>query len=452
VREEPSTSESLWRALFPSPLITVLMIVVCVAVPAFLMQRFIEHNPQLSPIDESAHLDYVIRATRGEIPRTGDRMTQQSARIITCKGVQLDGLVLPKCGKKHYDVTVFPSAGYQYEAQQPPAYYFATALLRPVMTNVLGIDDYVDGVRATGFVYWSVGLLLLWAAMRVFRVDAWCALAVLLLLACAPDVITYTSIVTNDAASMLVGATCLLGIALALRRPSTAWAIVLAALGLGAALTKTSDVIPVVALAAFALWTLFREHGTLRAAAAPWMRTGGALLAGAVVGTLAWAVIRGQLQYVDPKTMPIAIDNPIHGGFRIGPFLEDLVSLFGPATDSPTSRWVGDPTQRTFIQILRTLLLVGALLGVFVRPRQWFHRLGLSTLAAMIAGGVTLAIGFYVFLNENPETASRYGLAVVPLLGVALAAAAGATNDRRVTIFFGAIALAAFGTTAAVLA
>jgi hypothetical protein len=328
----------------------------------------------------------------------------------------------------------------------------ATALARPVRTKLLGIDDYADAARAVGFFYWSFALLLLWAAMRVFRIDPWCALAVLLLLACAPDVITYTSIVTNDAASMLVGATCLLGIALALRRPSTGSAIVLGAIGIGAALTKTSDVIPVVALAAFALWMLYREHGTLRAAVAPWLRTGGALLAGGIVGTLAWAAIRGQLQYVDPKTMPIAIDNPIHGGFRIGPFLEDLVSLFGPATDSPTSRWVGDPTQKTWIEVLRTLLLVGALLGLFVRPRQWFHRLGLATLAAMIAGGVTLAIGFYVFLNENPETASRYGLAVIPLLGATLAAAAGAANDRRVTIFFGAIALAAFGTTVAALA
>src|SRR5262245_1159313 len=285
---QPSTSESLWRALFPSPLITVLMVIVCVGVPAYLLQRFVAHNPQLSPIDEGAHLDYVVRATRGEIPRTGDRLTQQSAEIIACKGVQLDGLVLPKCGKQHYDVTVFPSLGYQYEAQQPPAYYFATALGRPVMAKVLGIDDYADSVRAVGFIYWSLGLLLLWAAMRVFRVEPWCALAVLLLVACAPDVVTYTSIVSNDAASLLVGAACLLGIALAMRRPSTAWAIVLAALGIAAAFTKTSDMIPVVALAAFALWTHYREHDGLRAAAAPWIRTGGALLAGGIVGTFAW--------------------------------------------------------------------------------------------------------------------------------------------------------------------
>src|SRR5262245_40762048 len=182
------------------------MLIVCVVVPAFLLQRFVAHNPQLSPIDEAQHLDYVVRVSDLHIPRTGDRLSQHTARIMSCKGVQLDGLVLPKCTNKPYDVTVFPSAGYQYEAQQPPAYYVATALARPVMTKVLGIDDYADAARAVGFFYWSLALLLLWAAMRVFRIDPWCALAVLLLLACAPDVITYTSIVTNDAASMLVGA------------------------------------------------------------------------------------------------------------------------------------------------------------------------------------------------------------------------------------------------------
>jgi hypothetical protein len=438
--------------LFPTPVLGVAVLAICFVLPAVLLLRFIAHNPTLSPIDEAAHLDYVIRASHGEIPRTGEPMTQQTARIIACTGVRLEGLVVPKCRPGRYDVRDFPAKGYSYEAQQPPVYYGVTAVLRAPVASIFGVDDYLKATRITGYFWWSLGLFALWAATRVLRIDPWASVVVLLFVACAPDVLAYSSMVSNDAPSLLFGSLSLLSVAAALRRPSVAAACGLVALGLVAGFTKTSEVFPAVALALYAFWMLLRERGTARAALRPWLLTGGALLGGAALATLAWLAIRSSIGLVAPRTLPISVENPLRGGFRIGPFVEDTVSFFGLATDSPWTRWAVDSTQKPFIQILRTLLLVAAFLGLFVRPRAWFHRLGLSTLVAIVVCGLGLAIAFYVTLGQDPSAQSRYGLALVPLLAAALAAAVGAVHDRRVTVLLGAVAVASLATTVAVLA
>ena len=448
-RERPR--RSALAQLFPTPTLAVVVLLICFVVPGVLIARWVQLNPKLSPIDEAAHLDYVIRASHGEIPRTGEPMTPQAARIISCTGVALDGLVLPPCETRKLDVRDFPAGGSQYEAQQPPLYYATTAVLRVPVAKLLGIDSYVTSTRVTGYLWAALGLFCLWIVTRVLRIDPWISAAVLLLLACTPDVIVYTSIVSNDAPSLLFGSLALLCMVLALRNPSVRSTIALVAVGVAAGLTKFSDVFPIAALALYALWTLYRQHGTVRATAGPWMRTGGALLGGALVATLAWLAVRSGIALVDPRTLPVSIDNPLRGGTRLGPFLEELVSLFGPATDSVSSRWVADSLSTSFIEITRTLLLVAAFLGLFVRPRLWFHRLGLSTLVAMVVCGTLLAYAFWVTLNQDPTTQSRYGLALVPLLGVTLAAAGGAVHDRRVTVAFCAISMTAFAATLSVL-
>src|SRR5262249_30208584 len=162
-------------------------------------------------------------------------------------------------------------------------------------------------------------------------------------------------------------------------RPSTPRTLLLVAIGVAAALTKFSDVFPIVAMALYAAWTLVRQHGSVREAWRPWLRIGGALVGGGVAATRLGELRGPGVAPVAPRTLPVSVENPLRGGTRLGPFIEELVSLFGPATNSISSIWVSDAVQHSFIEITRTLLLVAAFLGVFVRPRAWFHRLGLST-------------------------------------------------------------------------
>lgn len=448
--DEVASARDASTRVFPNALLAIVVLGICFVVPALLLGAWVDQNPKFSPIDEAAHLDYVIRVANGEIPRTGELITPEGARIIACTSVNLKGLVLPDCNAKHIRLRSMPAGGYQYEAQQPPLYYATTAVLRKPV-SLLGVDD-LTATRITGYLWWSLGLFVLWVATRKLRIDPWISAAVLLLITCTPDVIVYSSIVSNDAPSLLLGSLALLCMVLALRAPTRGKTVLLVAVGVAAGLTKFSDLFPIVALALYAAWTLASEHGGVRAAVRPWLRTGGALLGGALVATLAWQLVRAHLQLIDPRTLPISVENPLHGGLRLGPFISQLVSLFGPATDSISSIWVADSVQTSFIEITRTLLLVAAFLGVFVRPRLWFHRLGLSTLVAMVVCGTALAYAFWATLGQNPVTQSRYGLALVPLLGAALAGAGGNARDRKVTIAFGALSVLYLAATLSVFA
>ena len=416
-----------------------------------LLVQWVRHDPKLSPIDEPVHLDYVIRVSHGQIPRIGNFVTPQAAEITACTGVDLKGLPIPPCHMGKLNVRDFPGGGYQYEAQQPPLYYGVTALLRPVAAAAFG-TNYLTSTRATGYVWWALGLLFLWLAGRALDVDPWAMVGVTLLLACARDVIYYSSIVSNDAASLLVGSGLLFAIALALRRPSLRSAIILGLLGVAAALIKASDAFAPFALAIFAAWTLLREVPDRRLALRRWVQTGGALLAGSIVGLVAWQLIRGHIALVDPSVLPVVAGYPLRGGARLGPFLENLTSFFDPVTGSAGSSLLHDSLQVPFAELLRTLLLVAAFLGLFVRRRAWFHRLGLSTLVAMMVGAVAIAVGFWVTLGENPVAQSRYGISLAPLLAVGLAAAVDATEDKRITAMLGGLSAVSLAVMLAILA
>jgi hypothetical protein len=440
------------RWLFPTPVLAVVVLATCFVVPAFLLTRWVDHNPKLSPIDEGAHLDYVIRTSRGEVPLLGDVFTQKGARITACKGIELRGLEVPSCDERRFEPSDFPAGGFQYEAQQPPLYYAVTAAARPVVQWITGEDDYLTSSRYTGFIWWSLGLFVLWIAGRALRITPWAMASVLLFLACAPNVAYYSTIVSNDAPSLLIGAAMLLVIVLALKRePSLRTAIALVALGIVSALIKATDALPALALALFAGWYVWRTEDDRHIAWRRWLMSGGALLVGAGFAVLAWAVVRDSIGLVSFSELPIARDTRLLGGSRIGPFIDDITGFFGLTTDSFASTWFQDSLQTAFSEIFRTLLLVAAFMGVFVKPRRWFHVLGLSTLVTMIVGAVGVALAFWVAFSQNPSTEHRYGLALAPLLAVAVAAMIESTREKWVVALCGGTALAALSVNVAVL-
>ena len=243
----------LIRAGFGSTSMLLLVVLVCVVVPATMIAWQIHDNPKLSLIDEGAHLDYLLRVSKFEIPRMGQTLSQRDLRITACTKVNVPGLRLPSCTAKHLRPSEFPAGGYQYEAQQPPVYYAATAVMRSVNQHVLGISNYVTSGRLTGIVWVSVGLLLLWFAGQQFGVDPWAMLAALLLLAVAPNVIYYGSIISNDAASVFAGGLLALVTGIALRRSSRFMPWILGIAAFVAVALKTTNLIAVAALSLYVL-------------------------------------------------------------------------------------------------------------------------------------------------------------------------------------------------------
>ena len=381
---------------------------------------------QLSPIDEGVHLDYVDRASNFEIPRTGDFMGQNSLQITACMGISLPGIVLPACGPGPYVPAEFPGGGFQYEAQQPPLYYFVTAPMRPFVQFFAGTRDYTMSLRLTGAIWLAVGLIVLWFAGRKFEVDEWTLVGAIFVAGCAPNVVYYSSIVSNDAASILAGSIAALAIAPCIKSsPSRQRTFALFAVGFAVAMLKPMNVLPLGALALF----LFALHASRnpkwrderRRFFLQWLRGGGSLVAGGGVAVATWYLIYTRIGYVDPKTMPVFAGLAI-SGFPIATVFSQGSALLGLATDSAASPGLAQPSGALFRVLTRAIFITAGLAGLFSVRRTWEHLLGLATILVLIVGGVGISLVFWLSLKMDPGAPSRYGLPLVPLLVIVMAA------------------------------
>ena len=206
--------------------------------------------PDISVYDESAHVDYVLRAEQGEVPRMGDVIQPEVVGPSLCRGVA--GVRRPDCSSGDQRPGRLAPKGYQYEAQQPPVYYFVTAALRRFVA--LGpSDDVVLTARLTGAAWLLSGLLVLWLALARLRVGPAGAATLLAVALLSPAVVYHSATVTNDAAVILLGALAI-HFLLAARRAVT-WGGLLgwSALGAVAVWTKPQVLVAIVTMATVAL-------------------------------------------------------------------------------------------------------------------------------------------------------------------------------------------------------
>ena len=425
--------------IFPSLGALVLFLLSGVVAPLVIGILHISHSPQFSPIDEINHYDYVTRLAAGGFPRLGQDIQPSSIAQLQCRGLHLPGLVLPAC---HVPFTASDRAGLratitQYEAQQPPAYYALAVPLRWVGIHVFGLAD-LTATRAVGLVWLLAGLLLLWVACRLLGLPPPWIAAVLLLVSTSPVVMDSATIVSNDAGSVLAGAVVLLAGVLAWRRPWRFMPITLAVLAVAVALLKTVDVLPVLAVAAlFGVLEISRYmHQPDRSAAAcvrRWLATGGALAAGGVVASVGWLATSHELAIVNPRSIPTwQVLRGHANGFS--DVLREAVTLLAPMSDSfgvvypggtaatvRSTRWLN--LEYVLADLLTALVLAAVLSGLFASPRKWFHWAGLMTVPTLYLGGLAVGYSVHVAYGIDASLTGRYGLAMVPLLVLVLAAA-----------------------------
>jgi hypothetical protein len=410
------------RGLFPTKAIVGAFLVVCVLLPGTLVVQQIRHNPSLSPADEFAHLDYVVKVADGKIPRMGERIDPRVQRIVACAGIDYPGTTVPPCDFAKFDPALFPNRGYNHEAQQPPLYYAITAALRGAGAGVSGSDDLLATSRATGLLWLWLALLVIWVAGRLLGANAWALLAALLVLVASPAVIYYSSIVSNDAPALLSGALVLLAYAWVGLRPGR-WGSVLlfGAAFIGAAFKPTNGLAALaLSLFAFALLARDCEWRIDRSLLVTWLRVGGALVGGVVVAVLGWTLISSSIALVDARTLPIYAARRLDQ-FHPDLLLEEATNLLWSATHTVPPGTLTHHIQVFTSALLDVLYVVVALAGLFVARRAWYHVLGLASLATLLLGGFGYGLVVWATLGMDPGTGSRYGLCVLPLLTVCLA-------------------------------
>ena len=112
---------------------------------------------------------------------------------------------------------------------------------------------------------------------------------------------------------------------------------------------------------------------------------------------------------------------------------EGLVA-FGPLTDSytPFGSWNGDVNQ--LLSMLTKIVIIGVgMSGLFGKGREWWHAAGPIALFGTYAGTTVLGLGIWKTYNMTPGLVSRYGLVMLPILILVMAAAIQGPIARRVT-------------------
>ena len=369
---------------------------------------------QVSPFDEGTHFDYVVEGSRGGIVRRGEKLGPEAMREIACRGIDFTGIVEPPCDSPRFVPEKFPLQGFSSAEVHPPPYYAITGVLARGMVAAGLTSDLFTAARLVGILWLGLGLLVMWYAGRELGISAAPLAAVVAAIAGTPTLLHASATVTNDTTGLVTGG-LLVWITLRWERgASPLWLLGLASFL--AVAFKTTNILGVGVCAVYLLLRSRRSEGPAHRAG---KRSGMIMLTGAaMLSAAAWFVIHAIL--ATPVVVPIP---GAAGELRLLDVVENLTTLITPVSYGLPTDALGTPPYWALGGILGVLVL-GATVYPVLRgtfSERW-ERLAGSAGLTMLLGGGLFAVGSY-FLYGNVTVSARYGLSLIPVLGVALAAA-----------------------------
>ncbi len=377
---------------------------------------------QVSPIDEAAHFDYILRFP--DVPVTGDRMTQETLTLWACRGVALPNVVMPPCDVDTHDPDLFPGLAYNLAGTHPPLYYAVTAGLGRALAALSGLPLFV-AARAVGALWFS--LLLVGTYLLALRIGASrpAALGATALLAASPALVTAAATLGPDVAGAAVGAFLMLA-AISYDGSGRAARRVLL-LAIVAGLTKLT-LFTAVGVVALLLVVRPLVSGDDRRA----VRTG-LLLASAAVTlflatSFAWTALSSARATVDPASIP---QNTwfLTDSLDLRMIPAHVFTFFTPINDG----WIAPQFEGLIKYRLESYVTGALVLGVvaaawYLRSRPVPGALGAAVVFVAAIGGPLLVVMNFVVYGMYYQLPPRYGYAL--LAGFA-AATAFAFRDRQ---------------------
>jgi hypothetical protein len=374
--------------------------------------------PTISPYDEMAHLDALHQALDLDVVRRGERIGVEPIREAACAGAEFEDSGLPPCPRPGRPPDSLPVV-FTNADLHAPVYYFVSAPFAALF-RWLGADTVLQAGRAVGGLWLGLGLLLLWKVGDAWAIDRRARIIVLLLVGSAPVVLHASSIVNPDATALAGGAAVLLA---AIRWEQRRWSPMVPILVafLAGALRSTSA----LAIGAVAVYLLLRGMGDARDVRTTRRRHVWMAAAVAVVGAisvLGWAALREVLAVSE-----VAPTVEFFRGMSLG-FEEvfsqtfALLSPFRPAVlAGPIS---GSEGPGLLITGLVNVTVLTACFGSLVY--WWDARresaIGVAGSLAMLASGSLLVVANYAVFGVYFPIPGRYGLSLLPILGLAVAA------------------------------
>lgn len=417
----------------------------------------------LSPIDEYQHVDYLANVMDFSLVHGGDQVGETAMREQACRGIDLAGFDLPRCGAPDLAPEQFPGSGYNHTYNDPPTYYIITAPLAVAAQHLPGVDSIVSAARGIGVLWLGLGLALTYfLALRV-GADRMSAFGATALVASSGAVVEASATVTTDAPALVAGGwLCLVAVAVVQGRVSWWWLCPAAAFAM---LVKTSS-FPVLGLVVVFLLTylvaqrsaestedgpaLARHRHVTRelasdsarveqtapeavltesreATAVPpstlWKGLLGVALAGGVP-LLLWLLFSRSTSTGSVDEIPA-----FQMFYRDSIGWDDLVAESLSMTKVLTNAYVPGFLRTETVTQLMTL--VNGLLVVGVASTAWFGRwaltstrLAAATLVSMLVSGVGFVLVFFLGAHIYGGISGRYGLCLLPAATAVLAVAA----------------------------
>ena len=373
---------------------------------------------QLSPIDELQHIDSLFKASHGQLVRSGEKFGLEAMRAEACRGI--DSTFKPPPCNATLTPDLFQELGYNTAAIHPPVYYFATAAVASVLVAVHGAPDLVGAGRLVGILWLGLGLALTWFAARRLGASTAARTAVIVMLASAPAVIYYDSIINPDATALFAGA-LVLWATLAWEDRDLPAALPLAAAVLAVSL-KAFNLLAVLAVAAYILLRLLpggADAARVRRAVA--MAVG--MVALAVSAAVAWVEIKGLI------AIPGAGTNLMDVRFHVDHLtfvnvLSQLPTFLSPLDHPELAPFMLHPLVLAITPLISLILLAATVGSVLISRR--FERtdtLAIATTGLLLLGPTLLVVAVYVTQHAFVGINSRYGFSLLPLMAAITAAA-----------------------------
>lgn len=365
-------------------------------------------NREISPIDEAAHLDYILRIPE-EYPAAGEPMLQETLEIWACHGTQLD-FELPPCGSATYDHEDFLFEGYGLAGIHPPVYYVVTDILGNSLRAATGLGT-LDAYRLAGAVWLGLALTSTYMAAVSLGARRSTALGFGLMVLSLAHVVTFAAALAPDIATWAVGGF----VFLASIRHRGRWrdTAVLLVLGVLLGLTNQTGMLAVGATMIFLV------------AKAPLGKTGGwwrdwvaALGLGLVfvVTSVGWTVLDSALAVLPPEQIPQnqAFSAPIND-FPWDGVLLQITALFPPLAGSGVGAFLDSQIQRSLSTLVIGALMFGLVAGTMQGRRDpRTTALALGTLTLALLGGPLLSATTWASTGQFFNIAQRYGFTLVP--------------------------------------
>ena len=374
--------------------------------------------PVISPYDEMSHLDALHQALHFDVVRRGERVGVDAIEEAACAGAEIDNSGLPPCPRPGQPVSPIPPV-FTNADLHPPSYYLLTAQFARVFL-LFGADTVLQAGRIVGGLWLGMGLLLFWIAAQALRIGWLPRVILMALIGSAPIVMHASSIVNPDASSLVAGAAVLLA---GLRWEQGRWPVaVLIGVALLAGLFRSTNALAIGGVAVYLVLRAMAEREGSDRTRAQYLSTAAALVAAGALSVLGWAVVREVLAVSEvAPTVEFFRDEP----FGIGELLGQASALLSPLRAGEIAGPIsGSGAAGSLIMGVLNALVLAACFGplMFRRSLSPRNALGIAGAVAMLSAGSVLAAANLLVFGVFFPIPVRYGLSLVPLVGLALAA------------------------------